>query len=110
MLIPESEGISLRDQARIKAFVITQVVFAFGSLLAGGIKGRPWSYLDTALLVLSLGITGLAFVLETRRACGMAMKVAVTLYLLGVVDMSFNILASGVLGLKPFMAAAAGVS
>lgn len=90
------------EAARLKAFVLAQITFAFGSLLAGGLRG-----LDTAILVLSIGLTGLAYVLETHNGRRRVMTVAAVLYLLGVIDMSFNILASGVLGLKPILAAMA---
>ncbi|MGB0951892.1 MAG: hypothetical protein ACPG31_01585 [Planctomycetota bacterium] len=103
----DQEDLTPFETRRIKAFVAAQVFFAFGSLLAGGLRGRPWSLLDTAILLLSIGLTGLAFVLETRNGRRRVMRVAATFYLFGVIDMAFNILASGVLGLKPILAAMA---
>lgn len=102
-----SEEITFLEARRLRAFVMTQIMFAFGSLLAGGLRFRPWSMLDTAILLLSIGLTGLAYVSETRNGRRKVMLFAGTFYLLGVVDMAFNILASGVLGLKPILAALA---
>ena len=54
--------------------------------------------LDSALLVLSIGITGLVFTLDSPSHRKAAFRVAMILYVLGVLDMSLNILLSGVLG------------
>jgi len=56
--------------------------------------------LDSAILVLSIGITGLVFTLEAPRHRKLAFRTAVVLYLLAVLDMSVNILVSGVVGWK----------
>lgn len=88
------------ELARFKTFITIQVIFLCGSPLAGGLRFRPWSMLDTAILVLSIGMSGLAFVLESPRGRRRVLRIAGTLYLLAVLDMSINILLSGILGWK----------
>jgi len=86
------------ELARFKVFVTIQVLFLLASPLAGGFHYKLWSMLDTALFVLSIGVSALAFVVETRRARTLVFRVAAVVYVLGVLDMSANILLSGVLG------------
>jgi hypothetical protein len=46
-------------------------------------------------------VTGLVLVLEEARLRRFAFRVAVILYLLGILDMGINVLISGVVGWKP---------
>lgn len=95
---PQGEEISASEMMRFKAFMVIQVLFLFLSPLCGGFHYALWSMLDTAFLLLGIGISALALVLETRRARKLVFRIAGTLYVLGLVDMSINILLSGVLG------------
>ncbi|MBM3320410.1 MAG: hypothetical protein FJY73_07015 [Candidatus Eisenbacteria bacterium] len=92
------EEASPEEMTRLKGFLVIQFLFLLASPLAGGFHYRVWSMLDTALLVLSIGIGALAFVLETRRARRSVFQISAVLYVLAVVDMSINVLISGFLG------------
>lgn len=52
------------DIARMKAFLWIQILFLLASPLTGGFHFKMWSMLDTSLLLLSIGITNLAFVVR----------------------------------------------
>ena len=86
------------ELTRFKAFLGIQFLFLLASPLAGGFHYKLWSMMDTALLTLSIGLSALAFVLETPKGRRLIFRVAALLYVLGVVDMAINILLSGVLG------------
>jgi len=88
------------ELTRIRGFVKIQVLFFLASPLAGGGHFRLWSMLDTALLVLSIGITALALVMESVAGRRRIMQCAVGLYLVAVVDMALNISIAGILGWK----------
>lgn len=88
------------ELARFKAFIFIQVLFLGASPLAGGFNFKLWSMADTALLILSLGLSALAFVLETREGRRLVFRAAALLYILGVFDMAINVLISGVAGWK----------
>ncbi|PCJ52810.1 MAG: hypothetical protein COA70_11555 [Planctomycetota bacterium] len=88
------------ELSRIRGFIKLQVIFLFASPLAGGGHFKLWSMLDTAILVLSIGLTALAFVLESKAGRTRIMNFAVGLYLAAVVDMALNISIAGVLGWK----------
>jgi hypothetical protein len=88
------------ELARIRGFIKLQILFLIASPLAGGGHFRLWSLLDTALLVLSIGITALAFVLETREGRAKIRNLAIGIYLAGVVDMAVNVSITGILGWK----------
>jgi hypothetical protein len=92
------EEASPEEMTRLKGFLVIQFLFLLASPLAGGFHYRVWSMLDTALLVLSIGIGALAFVLETRKTRRTVFQVSAVLYVLAVVDMSINVLLSGFLG------------
>lgn len=92
------EEASPEEMTRLKGFLLIQFLFLLASPLAGGFHYRVWSMLDTALLVLSIGIGALAFVLETRKARRRVFKISAILYVLAVIDMSINVLLSGFLG------------
>ena len=91
-LIPE------REMKRIITFIVIQVFFLVVSPLAGGFHYKIWSMLDSAILVLSIGLTGLMLVVEQKKVRDLVFKIAVGLYILAVLDMSINILLSGWLG------------
>jgi hypothetical protein len=54
--------------------------------------------LDSALLIQSIGITGLVVVLDQPRLRRLAFTTAIILYLLALLDMGINVLVSGVVG------------
>lgn len=83
---------------RVITFVVIQVFFLLVSPWAGGFNYKVWSMLDSAILVVSIGLTGLMFVLDGKRSRAVVFKAAVALYVLGVVDIAINILLSGWLG------------
>ena len=89
------EEIAQRERNRIITFIVIQVFFLAISPLAGGFNYKVWSMIDSSLLVLSIGITGLMLVLESKRTRDVAFRAAVVLYVLAVLDMSVNILVSG---------------
>jgi hypothetical protein len=68
------------------------------SVFAGRFQFKLWSMLDSALLIQSIGVTSLVVVLEEAKLRRLAFKVAILLYLLGVLDMGVNVLVSGVVG------------
>lgn len=84
--------------ARVKIFIGIQIFFLLVSIITGGFHFRAWSMLDSALLILSLGVSGLVVVLESPRAQRAAFRVAIALYLLAVVDMGINVVVSGIVG------------
>ncbi|MGB0951893.1 MAG: hypothetical protein ACPG31_01590 [Planctomycetota bacterium] len=86
------------ELGRLKAFIFIQVLFLGLSPFAGGFHYKLWSMLDTSLLVLSIGISALAFVVETRPSRRLIFRTAAIVYVCSIVDMSVNILLSGVLG------------
>jgi hypothetical protein len=88
------------ELTRVKLFVGIQVLFMVVSIFTGGFHFKLWSMLDTALLIQSIGVTGLVIVLEEVRWRRIAFKAAVILYLLGLLDMGINVLVSGVMGWK----------
>lgn len=87
-----------REVSRVKVFLVIQVLFLLLSAVTGGFNFKLWSMLDTALMIQSIGISGLIVVLETKYTRKLAFKAAVILYILSVVDMGINVLASGVVG------------
>jgi hypothetical protein len=84
--------------ARVKIFIGIQIFFLLVSIITGGFHFRAWSMLDSALLIQSLGVTGLVVVLEGERARRAAFAVAIALYLLAVLDMGINVVISGIVG------------
>ena len=86
------------ELTRVKLFIGIQALFLVVSIFTGGFHFKLWSMLDTALLIQSIGITGLVVVLEEARWRRLAFKVAIILYLLGLLDMGINVLISGVVG------------
>lgn len=86
------------ELARLKTFIGMQMFFLLATPFAGGGRFRIWSMLDTAVLVLSIGLTALAFVLESKEGRRRVFHAAAGLYLFGILDMAINILIFGVLG------------
>lgn len=82
----------------MKLFLGIQFFFLIVSIFTGGFHFKLWSMLDTALMIQSIGVTGLVLVLEEAHLRRLAFKVAVILYLLAVLDMGINVLVSGVVG------------
>src|ERR1051326_9048043 len=97
---PPSSSAPVTEMTRVKLFLGIQFFFLFVSIFTGGFHFKLWSMLDTALLIQSIGVTGLVIVLEEARWRRIAFKVAIILYLLGLLDMGINVLISGVVGWK----------
>jgi hypothetical protein len=100
-LPPDSNAPVADEVTRVKLFLGIQAFFLVVSIFTGGFHFKLWSMLDTALLIQSIGITGLVVVLEEARWRRIAFKTAIILYLLGLLDMGINVLISGVVGWKP---------
>jgi len=88
------------EVTRVKLFIGIQAFFLAVSVFTGGFHFKLWSMLDTALLIQSIGVTGLVVVIEEARWRRVAFKAAIILYLLGLIDMGVNVLVSGVVGWK----------
>lgn len=86
------------EVTRVKLFIGIQAFFLVMSVFTGGFHFKLWSMLDTALLIQSVGVTGLVVVLEEANWRRVAFKAAIILYLMGLVDMGVNVLISGVVG------------
>lgn len=100
-LVTQNTNAPVADEVtRVKLFIGIQAFFLVVSVFTGGFHFKLWSMLDTALLIQSIGITGLVVVLEETRLRRLAFKAAIILYLLGLVDMGINVLISGVVGWK----------
>jgi hypothetical protein len=93
---PEAAIVS--EVTRVKLFLAIQAFFLIVSVFTGGFHFKLWSMLDTALLIQSIGVTGLVVVLEGARLRRLAFNTAIVLYLLGLLDMGINVLVSGVVG------------
>ena len=96
----EERFISKQEETRTLIFLAIQAGFLLVSPFAGGGHRTVWSMLDSALLVLSIGITGLVFALDTSGYRKVAFRVAVILYILAVLDMSLNVFLTGIFGWK----------
>jgi hypothetical protein len=86
------------ETTRVKVFIWLQLFFLFVSIFTGGFHYKLWSMLDSALLIQSIGITGLVVVLDQPRLRRLAFTTAIILYLLALLDMGINVLVSGVVG------------
>jgi hypothetical protein len=90
-----------RDEVtRVKLFLGIQFFFLVVSVFTGGFNFKLWSMLDTALMIQSIGVTGLVLVLEEANLRRLAFRAAIILYLLAILDMGVNVLVSGVVGWK----------
>jgi hypothetical protein len=79
-------------------FVALQVFFLIVSTFTGGFNFTVWSMLDSAILIVSIGLSGLLFVLDERELRIGVFYISIVLYLIGVLDMAVNILISGSIG------------
>ena len=95
---PPSSSAPVTEMTRVKLFLGIQFFFLFVSIFTGGFHFKLWSMLDTALLIQSIGITGLVVVLEEPYLRRLAFKAAILIYLLALLDMGVNVLISGVVG------------
>jgi hypothetical protein len=86
------------EMQRYQIFVGIQVFFLVISLITGGFNFKVWSMLDTSILIVSIGVTGLLFILDNTKLRQTIFYVSIVLYLLAVVDMAINILISGAVG------------
>lgn len=102
-LTDTSKGEAVEQSSRIEMqryqiFVGIQMFFLIVSLITGGFNFKVWSMLDTSILIISIGVTGLLFVLDDTKLRQTIFYAAIILYLLAVVDMAINILISGAVG------------
>ena len=88
------------ERGKVWRFLWLQAFFLFVSIFTGGFHFSVWSMADTAMLLLSIGITGLLLVIDDSGPRRRVFKTAVVLYLLAIVDMSINVIVSGALGWK----------
>src|ERR1041385_8906030 len=95
---PRSSSAPVTEMTRVKLFLGIQFFFLVVSVFTGGFHFKLWSMLDTALLIQSIGATGLVFVLEEAPWRRLAFRAAIVLYLLALLDMGINVLISGVVG------------
>jgi hypothetical protein len=96
------------EVTRVKLFLGIQAFFLVVSVFTGGFQFKLWSMLDTALMIQSIGVTGLVLVLEGARLRRLAFNAAIILYLLGLLDMGINVLVSGVVGWRAHWPGLAG--
>jgi len=96
----KTDSLVADEVTRVKLFLGIQVFFLVLSVFTGGFHFELWSMLDTALLIQSIGVTGLVVVLEEAKLRRFAFNTAIILYLLGLLDMGINVLISGVVGWK----------
>ncbi|HEX9385556.1 MAG TPA: hypothetical protein VF918_04505 [Anaerolineales bacterium] len=95
--VPAPQG-ARAEMQRYQIFVGIQLFFLVISLITGGFNFKVWSMLDTSILIVSIGVTGLLFVLENTKLRQTIFYASIILYLLAVVDMAINILISGAVG------------
>ena len=86
------------EMQRYQIFVGIQIFFLIISLITGGFNFKVWSMLDTSILIVSIGVTGLLFILDNTKLRQTIFYTSIILYLLAVVDMAINILISGAVG------------
>jgi uncharacterized membrane protein YfhO len=86
------------EMQRYQIFVGIQVFFLIISLITGGFNFKVWSMLDTSILIVSIGVTGLLFILDNTKLRQTIFYTSIILYLVAVVDMAINILISGAVG------------
>ena len=95
---PHTQPAVADEHTRVKIFLAIQAFFLAVSVFTGGFNFKLWSMLDTALLIQSIGVTGLVLVLDEAKPRRLAFNTAIVLYLLGLLDMGINVLISGVVG------------
>ena len=94
----DEPGMPRLESTRVFIFLGIQIGFLIASPLTGGFHNKVWSMLDSAILISSIGITGLLFVLDGARVRRIVFGIAVVLYVLAIIDMSVNVLMTGWLG------------
>jgi len=94
--------VSSAETQRYQIFVGIQIFFLVVSLITGGFNFKVWSMLDTSILIVSFGVTGLLFILENTKLRKIIFYTSIVLYLLAVLDMAANILISGSVGWGDF--------
>ncbi len=95
---PAQQGTPRGENQRYAVFVGIQIFFLVVSLFTGGFNFTVWSMMDSAILIVSIGIAGLLFVLDDVRIRKIIFYASIILYLLAVLDMAANILISGAVG------------
>src|SRR5687767_1525188 len=98
--IPDGPSLVASEMRRCFAFIWIQIFFLIVSIFTGGFNYKLWSMLDSALLIQSLGVTGLVPVLDEARLRRLAFRAGIVLYLCAVLDMGINVLISGEVGWK----------
>ena len=96
----DTPGVPDKETVRVNQFLFLQFFFLVASVFTGGFQFRLWSMLDTALLIQSIGVTGLMIVLDPSAWRRRVQTLAIILYLFAVLDMGINVLISGVVGWK----------
>lgn len=91
-------GLTKLEVTRATVLLAMQVLSLMFSPLAGGFHRTTWSMLDSALLVLAIGVTSLIYVIDSAYYRRIALYTAIAFYMLAIVDMSINILLTGWLG------------
>ncbi|MBL8077540.1 MAG: hypothetical protein JNM55_06235 [Anaerolineales bacterium] len=89
---------SRNEIQRYQIFVWIQVFFLAVSLITGGFNFTVWSMLDSSILIVSIGVSGLLFVMDDLKFRKNIFNAAIVLYMLAVLDMAVNILISGSVG------------
>jgi hypothetical protein len=92
------QGVSRNENQRYGVFVGIQIFFLVVSLFTGGFNFTVWSMLDSSILIVSIGITGLLFIIDDTKLRKVIFNVSIVLYILAVLDMAVNVLISGSLG------------
>jgi hypothetical protein len=91
-------GLTKLEIVRTTFFLGMQILCLIFSPLAGGFNRTVWSMLDSALLVLAIGVTSLIYVIDSPNFRRTALYAAIAIYVLAIVDMSVNILITGLVG------------
>ena len=92
------QGTFVSETSRTFIFLAMQVGFLLVSPITGGFHNKMWSMLDSAILITSIGITGLLFVVEGAQARRIIFRIAILLYICAVIDMSVNVMLTGHFG------------
>src|SRR5207244_242762 len=74
---PSTDSSIAGEVTRVKLFLGIQFFFLVLSVFTGGFHFKLWSMLDTALLIQSIGVTGLVVVLEEAKLRRFAFKTAI---------------------------------
>jgi hypothetical protein len=91
-------GLTKLEVTRATVLLGMEILCLIFSPLAGGFHRKTWSMLDSALLVLAIGVTSLIYVVDSPNHRRTALYTAIALYMLAIIDMSVNILITGWLG------------